>query len=87
MEMTTPVFSAPRSTSGTNSSGASMQFVIEKKMGGAIRPLGQLQCSRDLGLAQKHVLLHLDPMIFITPSTSHRSFWKAPNMFVATRRN
>jgi hypothetical protein len=34
MEMTTPVFSAPRTTSGTNSSGASMQFVIEKKMGG-----------------------------------------------------
>lgn len=33
MEMTTPVFSAPRSTSGTNSSGASMQFVIEKRMG------------------------------------------------------
>lgn len=34
MEMTTPVFSTPRTTSGTNSSGASMQFVIEKKMGG-----------------------------------------------------
>jgi hypothetical protein len=34
MEMTTPVFSAPRSTSGTNSSGSTMQFVIEEKLGG-----------------------------------------------------
>jgi hypothetical protein len=45
MEMTTPVFSAPRSTSGTNSDGASMQFVIEKKMGGEMGAQGKLQCS------------------------------------------
>lgn len=42
MEMTTPVFSAPRTTSGTNSSGASMQFVIEKKMGGESQPASGL---------------------------------------------
>lgn len=37
MEMTVPVFSQARSTSGTGSSGSSMQFVIEKKMGGEAR--------------------------------------------------
>jgi hypothetical protein len=44
MEMTTPVFSAPRSTSGTNSSGASMQFVIEKKMGGVWDTCSRPKC-------------------------------------------